>query len=193
MQRHTGPTGRFCLILCCYLVASLLAACDSNPTASSTAAVQTASNAATASTAPAPDLAAQAEASAAIEAALETATAAIDEARYDQALALLDPLAADGVPMAQYLVARASIEGWRAHRDYATAYPLVHRAAEAGLYEAQLLLADMYAYGYGVPQDLTQAVEWSYRAGQTQPAQADAPAPNDDVKAVAPAGPGAGG
>jgi TPR repeat protein len=189
---HAGPRCRFRLVFCCCLVASLLAACDSNP-ASSAAAVQTVAGAATATTAPAPDLAAQAEASAAIEAALETATAAIDQARYDDALALLDPLAADGVPLAQYLVARASIDGWRAHRDYATAYPLARRAAEAGLYEAQLLLADMYAYGYGVPQDLTQAVEWSYRAGQTQPAQADAPAPSEDVNAVAPAGPGAGG
>ena len=49
-------------------------------------------------------------------------------------------------------------------QDYAQAAQLYQKAAEQGLKDAQLALADCYEQGLGVPRDPSLAKEWRAKA-----------------------------
>ena len=48
--------------------------------------------------------------------------------------------------------------------DYANAIQLLRPVADAGDPEAQVMLADIYYEGRGVPKDYAQAVDWFRKA-----------------------------
>jgi TPR repeat protein len=67
-------------------------------------------------------------------------------------------------------------EGLRAFEtgDYATAYQEFHALAQQGSPDAQFVLAQMYSFGAGVPQDDAEAFTWFRRAGEGGHAEAQA-------------------
>jgi TPR repeat protein len=67
-------------------------------------------------------------------------------------------------------------EGLRAFEtgDYATAYREFHALAQQGSPDAQFVLAQMYSFGAGVPQDDAEAFTWFRRAGEGGHAEAQA-------------------
>jgi TPR repeat protein len=50
--------------------------------------------------------------------------------------------------------------------DYATEYRLLRPLADRGNAEAQSMVGAQYAYGWGVPQNRVEALEWFRRAAE---------------------------
>lgn len=72
--------------------------------------------------------------------------------------------AAETLPLAQYWHGRLLAEGQGVPRDEAAACACFTRAAQAGIAEAQLALADCHLHGRGVPRDVARAEAWLLEA-----------------------------
>jgi TPR repeat protein len=83
---------------------------------------------------------------------------------------VLRAISADGAPEADALLGFMTLRGAGVRADPAVAAGWWTRAARRGNGAAQLALADAYARGRGVPQDLPQALVLAQRAAaQDQP------------------------
>ena len=89
---------------------------------------------------------------------------AFKSADYGTAMAQLLPLAKQGDPKAQRLVANMYADGLGVDQDYATAAKWYQQAADQGYAPAMADLGDLYFYGNGVDQNQATAVKW-YRRG----------------------------
>jgi hypothetical protein len=94
------------------------------------------------------------------EVAYRQAIEAIRGERFEEAIALLRPLAEQGHAPAQYQlgVMHANAEGFPL--DYVRAAVWIRRAAEQGFARAQSILAWLHASGLGVDQDDREAGRW---------------------------------
>lgn len=70
-------------------------------------------------------------------------------------------------PAAQATIAKAADQAFLA-RDYATAYTLYLRLANAGHPEAMCVVGTLYQNGQGVPKDPSEALRWYLRAAGGQ-------------------------
>ncbi len=95
---------------------------------------------------------------------VDAAVEALDARDFETALAILQPLADAGDPMAIYYLGDMYRLGYAVDPDVVHAADLYTQAAEAGVPEAQDTLALMYLRGMGVEQDATQAVYWLQQA-----------------------------
>lgn len=84
---------------------------------------------------------------------LATAVQAIQRKAYDDAVRLLLPLAQGGDARAQARLAALYYHGHGVAESDADAFVWYRRAAVQGVAEAQYQLANMYAFGLGVPAD----------------------------------------
>lgn len=101
----------------------------------------------------------------------DAALVAYDDERYEDAIALMTPLAEDGLVQAQATLAHIYGFGHGTSPDAATAFDWMHRAAEKGDAGARSKLGQMYLVGAGVEKDEAQAVYWmELAANQYEPA-----------------------
>lgn len=101
----------------------------------------------------------------------DRASAAYDEGRYEDAIALMTPLAEGGLVQAQSTLAHIHGYGHGTPINEAAAYSWMRRAAEQGDAGAQSKLGQMYLIGAGVKKDEAQAVHWlELAANQYDPA-----------------------
>ena len=82
---------------------------------------------------------------------------------YAAAMRLLQPLANQGMAIAQNSLGVMYANGRGVPRDYEQAAMWYRKAADQGDDEAQANLGAMYAQGQGVPQDFEKAVNWYAR------------------------------
>ncbi len=87
-----------------------------------------------------------------VAADIEAAQAAYDGGDFDRAASLATPLAESGDPAALNLLGLMHHYGQGTTEDDARAFELFRRAADGGLAAAQYTLANMYMYGYGIPE-----------------------------------------
>lgn len=95
---------------------------------------------------------------------VEAAVEALAARDFDAALAILQPLADAGDPLAIYYLGDMYRLGYAVDPDLAHAAELYLQAAEAGVPEAQDTLALMYLRGMGVERDAAQAFYWLQQA-----------------------------
>lgn len=97
---------------------------------------------------------------------------ALDSARvgdYNQAAALIKPLAIDGNPQAQFNLALLYHSGAGMSQDEVAAVAWYHKAAENGSIQAQEFLAAGYEEGwFGLPRNTEMAKYWYKKAQSTQ-------------------------
>jgi uncharacterized protein len=98
--------------------------------------------------------------------ALEDATAAKNRGDYQQAIQLLQPLAAQGNADAQANLGSIYREGLGVPQDYTEALRLFLRAAEQNNPQALSALGSMYYNGQGVTTDFDEAVKWYQRGAE---------------------------
>lgn len=103
---------------------------------------------------------------------IDAAYAAYDKGRYAEALRLSRPLAQQGDPRAQSLLAEIYYHGRGASQDDLEAIKWFRRAADQGDVVAQFHLGDAYSAGRGVPQDYTEAAKWYRMAADQKNAKA---------------------
>jgi uncharacterized protein len=97
----------------------------------------------------------------------EDADAAYRHGDYATALALLRPLAEQGLAKAQYDLGAMYHHGWGVWRDYSEALKWYRQAADQGDVVAQNNVGQMYLSGRGVRQDYAEALKW-YRQAADQ-------------------------
>ena len=97
---------------------------------------------------------------------LEDATAAYKRGDHATALTLVRPLAEEGDPKGQLLLARMYFNGHGVSQDDAEAVKWARKAAEQNNAEAQRSLAFMYWNGRGVPKDEAEATKWNRKAAE---------------------------
>lgn len=90
----------------------------------------------------------------------EEAYAAFLRGDYAKAQLLLEPLAEQGVPQAQYYLALMFDMGHGVPKNFEKALKWYRSAAGAGLAPAQFSLAQLYETGDGVEQDQIEALKW---------------------------------
>ncbi|MGV6801163.1 MAG: SEL1-like repeat protein [bacterium] len=94
------------------------------------------------------------------ESSLKPAIDAWQNQDYALARQLADPLAAQGDPDAQFLLAELYDKGLGGAQDEALARSLYVKAAMAGHVHAQFMLGDLAFTGRGVAQDFSRAADW---------------------------------
>lgn len=94
----------------------------------------------------------------------QRAAAALDAHRFEQALRLLKPLAAEGYPRAQLALGRFLAGAPGAYRDEREAVRLIRAAAERGLAEAQYEAGVRHLHAQLFPKDTERAAEWLEKA-----------------------------
>lgn len=84
-----------------------------------------------------------------------------DVERNKKAIELLKMAAKNGNKLAKFMLGYAHYKGFLVERDNYTAFDLIKEAAGEGAYfdEAQYVLAEMYANGYGTVQNYVNAVD----------------------------------
>ena len=97
---------------------------------------------------------------------LSDGIAHFEQRDYQSALELLRPLADEGEPRAQYVIAVMFLNGLIKAPSEDTAAGYMHRAADQGYAPAQTELARMYRDGDGVPQHPLASLEWYQRAAE---------------------------
>lgn len=90
---------------------------------------------------------------------------------YTQVLLILQPLAEQGVPSAQYTLGQMYRHGRGFIRSLPEALPWLQQAADAHYPPAQIALGEMYEVGEGVTQDLDIAAQWFQKAADSGSAQ----------------------
>ena len=83
---------------------------------------------------------------------------------YVQALQLSEPLANEGIALAQNLLGVLYMEGKGVTQDYNKARLWLDKAASQNFPRAQMNIGRLYHNGWGVPQDYTRAKEWYEKA-----------------------------
>ena len=101
---------------------------------------------------------------------LEEGVAAYRNQDYPQALLLLQPLAEQGVPAAQYTLGQMFRHGRGFILSLPEALPWL-QAAATNYAPAQIALGELYEAGEGVSQDLALAAEWFQKAADSGSAQ----------------------
>ncbi|MCX7184082.1 MAG: tetratricopeptide repeat protein [Nitrosospira sp.] len=92
---------------------------------------------------------------------IDDGIAAYLKGNHKQALAIWEPLAAQGNAEAQYWLGSIYFNGQGGMlQDYKVAMKWVHQAATQGHAGAQFTLGHMYAAGEGAEQDYQEAVKW---------------------------------
>lgn len=92
---------------------------------------------------------------------------AAKSADYDKAAAKLEPLAKKNDGRAQFLLGTMYHNGTAGQRDEVAAVNLYHKAAKAGVTEAQEYLAVGYREGwFGLKKDLKKARYWEKQLGE---------------------------
>jgi len=94
------------------------------------------------------------------------ARAAFNSGQFEKAHKLLEPLAEEGDPRAQYALGAMYHNGLSVEKDYDIAEGHYRAAAEQGYPSAQFGLGALYEAGRGVPQDFAEAAEWYRRAAE---------------------------
>lgn len=100
------------------------------------------------------------DADAAAADALSAADASIKKGDYIAALQLVQPLALQGTPDAQFRLGRLFENGYGLSQSYESAAAWYRKAADQGHAEAQCALGDLYRDGRGVAQDSKEAAKW---------------------------------
>jgi TPR repeat protein len=112
-------------------------------------------------------------AGAAIAGPLEDAQAALQRSDYATAKRIIQPLADQGDPNAQYQLGDMYYLYLGAPYDYVEAMKWYRKAADQGHPRAQYRLGDMYLIGRGVPkEDYVEAVRWYRKAAEQGDAHA---------------------
>ena len=109
---------------------------------------------------------------AAVVGPLADANAALQRGDYATAYALAQPLADQGLAVAQLVLGVMYGGGHGVPQNHAEAANWLRRAADQGSPEAQTLLGVMYAKGQGVPQNDAKAAKWFLRAADQDHAAA---------------------
>jgi hypothetical protein len=94
----------------------------------------------------------------------EDGEAAFKAADYARAASLLQPLAEQGNPDAQFMLGLMYHLGRGVSQDYGQAVSWTRKAAEKGHAKAHGVLGSLYYRGHGVPKDHFEAAKW-YRQG----------------------------
>lgn len=97
---------------------------------------------------------------------LHEALVAYSENKLDKARNLLEFLASNGLPDAQFHLGTMFYHGLGVERSIPDAIFWYHSAAEAGQANAQYNLGVAYSRGVGVENDLSKAVIWWHRAAK---------------------------
>ena len=103
---------------------------------------------------------------------LEDGLAAYRSKDYAQALLLLQPLAEQGVPEAQYAFGQMYRLGRGFIRSLPEALPWLQQSADANYPPAQIALGQMYESGEGVKQNFETAQQWFQKAAESGNAKA---------------------
>ena len=91
-----------------------------------------------------------------------------NEREYRKALKMIRPLADDGDPEAQYMLAASYDLGLGVQQNYDEAEKWLRKAANQGYYLAQDRLGWIYSHGHGVPQDYVEAAKWYRKAAEQE-------------------------
>ena len=108
----------------------------------------------------------------AVSADLDKGLAAYDVGDYATSLAECQPLAEEGMAMAQFCIGRLYANGFGVAMDDALALQWYGRAAEQGHSEAQFNLGVMHSNGWGVEMNDAEAAKWYRLAAEQGYAQA---------------------
>jgi TPR repeat protein len=92
--------------------------------------------------------------------------AALARGDYSRAMPLLESLAAQGNPVAQFKLGSLHSLGQGMPVDQQQAATWFEQASQAGHHEATVTLANMYLSGLGVPRDESRAMELFERAAK---------------------------
>jgi TPR repeat protein len=95
---------------------------------------------------------------------LEEGTRAYQENEYVAALVLLQPLADEGNPQAQFMVGNMYSHAWGVTEDLEAGLVLIRKAADQGDVDAQSELGRAYLEGRGTNRDYAQAMTWFVKA-----------------------------
>jgi hypothetical protein len=98
---------------------------------------------------------------------LREAGSALDRGEFAAALQLIQPLADQGEPLAEYALGGMYAYGFGVTRSYPEAVKWLRTAAGKGIAPAQYELGYMYENGQGVTQDFAEAARW-YRMAAEQ-------------------------
>jgi len=96
----------------------------------------------------------------------DDAVAALSAGDYERALALFQPLAADGNASAQYYVGVMFENGYSTTRNEVAALTWYRLSAEQGVPQAAYNIGMMTIEGRGVPPDPVTGAQWVLRAGE---------------------------
>lgn len=97
---------------------------------------------------------------------LELGREAFDDGEYLTALGVLEPLAHEGAPEAQFLIGEMFLHGYGIPRDPIEAARLIRSAAKQGHAEAQFALSGLHSVGLGVKKDARLAAQWNLKAAK---------------------------
>ena len=100
------------------------------------------------------------------QAGFKEAQAAYDAGDYPGAIKELEPLARDGVPLAQFYLGMMAFEGKGGPKDHRRAAQWFRAAAENGYAKAQFLLASLLFKGSGVEKDFAASAFWARQAAE---------------------------
>lgn len=95
--------------------------------------------------------------------------------KYDRAVELLHPAAAQGDATAQYILGNMYRNGWGVPEGARFASLWYQRSAEQGNVDAQYTLGELYLDGRGVPKDYQKASYWLHRAATEGKSSAPTP------------------
>lgn len=95
---------------------------------------------------------------------LEEGTRAYQENEYVAAMVLLQPLADQGNPRAQFMVGNMYFHAWGVPEDIEVGLALIRKAADQGDVDAHSELGRAYLEGRGTKQDYAQAMAWFAKA-----------------------------
>ena len=82
------------------------------------------------------------------------------EQNKEKALKYFEQASATESPIAKFMTGYAYYIGYLRIKNYMKAAPLIKEAADAGIDEAQLVLADIYMEGKGFPKNYNSAVKY---------------------------------
>ena len=103
---------------------------------------------------------------------LDEAWTAYNIGQYNKVVQMVQPLASDGNPRAQVLLARCYENGLGVPQDMETAAKWFHLAADQNYAEGQVQLAYLYELGAGVPKNEAAVADLMSRAANAGSAEA---------------------
>ena len=106
------------------------------------------------------------------EQTLDEAWTAYNIGQYNKVVQMVQPLASDGNPRAQVLLARCYENGLGVPQDMETAAKWFHLAADQNYAEGQVQLAYLYELGAGVPKNEAAVADLMSRAASAGSAEA---------------------